>query len=111
MIGSPPANFRRCSAALPVCSLPVIFPGRISMYLHAGARDFVFDGAEDADGEVVRLLKRLVGFDFEGGVEELERAGAARPQVVEAVDALVAETFDDGGDLRVYRAREPPVHQ
>src|SRR5215216_30481 len=88
-----------------------VIPGRVCMYLDAGAWDFVLDGADDADGEVVRLLERLVGLDFEVEVDELERAGAARAQVVKAEDALGAEAFDDRSDLRVYDAREPPVHQ
>lgn len=81
------------------------------MNLNAGAWDFVFDGAEDTDGEVVRLLERLVGSDFEVEVDELVRAGATRTQVVESEDAFGAEAFDDRSDLCVYRSREPPVHQ
>src|SRR5215208_646541 len=81
------------------------------MYMDAGAGDFLLDGADDADGEVVRLLESLVGLDFEVEVDELVRAGAARAQVVEAEDAFGAEASDDRSDLRVYRPREPPVHQ
>ena len=37
----------------------------VGVNLDAGAGDFLLNGADDADGEVVRLLERLVGFDFE----------------------------------------------
>src|SRR5215204_1859070 len=84
---------------------------RVGVYQDAGAGDFGLDGAEDSDGEVVRLRERLRGVYFEVEVDELGGAGATRPQVVEAVDAFAAEAADDRGDLRVYLARETPVHQ
>src|SRR5215203_7036783 len=84
---------------------------RVCVNLDSGAWNLGFDSAKDADREVVRLLERLVGFDFEVEVNELERAGAARAEVVKAEDALGAEALDDRGDLRVDGAREPPVHQ
>ena len=50
----------------------VSISGRVGVNLDAGAGNLFLDGVDDADGEVVGLLERLVGFDFEVEVDELE---------------------------------------
>src|SRR5205085_11255960 len=86
-------------------------PFRVAMNLDARAWNLGFDGRDDALREVVRAEEALVARDFEVQLDELDGAGAARAQVVEADDALRVEAADDGGHSLVNLLREPPVHQ
>src|SRR5947199_10450381 len=80
---------------------PLSSPFRVAVYLDARAGNLGLDGRDDTLGQVVRAEEALVADDFEVQLDELDGAGAARAQAVEADDALRAEAADAGGHRHV----------